>query len=134
MSRPALASIRDNAIASRSLMPSADRWFERLSSCSAAAIRSDTGPLPVHLSAIPARRPETVGAHQLAHAALRPPPRRRKLNAPRQPDRPRHQRGERKPDHHRLYHVRLHEHPHGDRSRDNGRLQRQLASGHYSAG
>jgi hypothetical protein len=24
--------------------------------------------------------------------------------------------------------------PHGDRSRDNGRLQRQLASGHYSAG
>jgi biopolymer transport protein ExbD len=53
-SRPARASIRDSAIASRSLMPSDDRSRERLSSPSDASISSATVPLPVHPSAISA--------------------------------------------------------------------------------
>ena len=58
-----------------------------------------------------ARRRETVGARQLAQRTLRPPPRSRQFQPPRQPDRPRYQRCKRQTDHHRLHDdVGLHEH------------------------
>ena len=77
ISRPAFASMRDSAIASRSLMPSADRSLERFSSRSAASISSATVPLPVQPFSMSAR----AASRLVARVSLRTQPRARRRAA-----------------------------------------------------